>query len=427
MGFKLILLASCLVSASVAMEGGANDPDTVSASGGSSAAGASPPQSKDPNARPAPSFYHPPTSVVRGVHAVPPQEEEVFDREGVSTQKHFGNSISPLIGMVDAQLSKGIAPSEICVVLDVDGTLTQNREPSGDPAIVKERGMARAVVKALVDKGITVVFSSAWPNFKNNYQKQGFIETMQRLMKLNFGIPDLFSSGEGYAGGETVIPGEDVCYYVKDGHVVSVTNAANRSFGDGYARAKYLAPFLFYPDQAKNLKVILFADDDLRNTLKFRNGINGNKHIYPALVHVDTLLLDGDYAVSEQNEELMRFVPQNEILAEATYTPPVDQSYYYRSAQPPASGAAAGASSSRPAVPSQRTLVRIGGTLVSRPDPNAVQPAAPSFDRPMSSRTPIAPGEKPLTPEQEAEQRSKNQASTAKRPRTDSESPEESQ
>lgn len=311
-----------------------------------------------------------------------------MDREGLLIQNHAGNSISPLIGLVDAQLTKGIAPSEICVVLDVDGTLTQNRDPSGNPPIVQERGMARAVVNYLVNKGVSVVFSSAWPNFKHKNQKQGFIETMQRLMKLNFGIPDLFSSGPGYEGKDVMIPGEGVCDYVKDGHVVSVANAANRSFGDGYARAKYLAPFLFDPDQAKNLKVILFADDDLRNTQNFRNGINVNKEIYPALVHVDMLLLDGNYTVSEQNAELMRFVPQDGILAEATYTPPVDQALPYL----PHRGVYGFGGSSGAAAASS-----------SQQDPNA-RPA-PSFYYPPTSRILRAPGEEHLTPAQLEERR----------------------
>ncbi len=175
-----------------------------------------------------------------------------------ATEVSSASSISALIPIVEKYVAQGIDPAKIWVVLDVDGTLTRLQDPTEDTGIVEERGLSRSVVPYLWKLGVHLVFSSAWPSYEGR-PEVGFAQTMQRLLKLNFGVDGLGSTGEGFSKGQSSI-NNTYFDFLKDGAVVSV----HRTFAPGYySRAKAFAPYFYDQALSLGMEVLLFADDSV--------------------------------------------------------------------------------------------------------------------------------------------------------------------
>lgn len=235
------------------------------------------------------------------------------------TQISSASSISALVPLVNAHISQGMDPRKIWVVLDVDGTLTRLADPTKDTGVVEERGFSRAVVNYLWKAGVHLIFSSAWPSYQIN-PKIGFAETMQRLLKLNFGIDGLIGDGASFSKGRSVV--NNVSFdFLKEGAVVSVHRAFTY---DPYSRAKALAPHFYDPEQASEMEVLLFADDSVgsrSNTGIFQNDLRLVRP-YPNLKTLYVVGIDNKYTYTEPQdvvEKLNGYVPFDGILSSVDY------------------------------------------------------------------------------------------------------------
>lgn len=235
------------------------------------------------------------------------------------TQISSASSISVLVPLVDAHIKQGVDPRKIWVVLDVDGTLTRLADPAKSTGVVEERGSSRAVVNYLWKAGVHLIFSSAWPSYQIN-PKIGFSETMQRLLKLNFGIDGLIGDGDNFSKGCSFVNGASFDF-IKDGAVVSVHRAFTY---DPYSRAKALAPHFYDSEQASEMQVLLFADDSVgprSNTGIFQSDLRLVRP-YPNLEVLYVVGIDNKYAYTESQdvvEKLDGYAPFNGILSSVDY------------------------------------------------------------------------------------------------------------
>lgn len=165
-----------------------------------------------------------------------------------------------------------IDPSQITVILDVDGTLTDHEDPTGytESTKVHARGDAVEAVSWMIEQGIVVIFSSAWDNIN---------ETASRLKKL--GLNDYL------APTSTVklekLPDGSKYDVMSSGRAISVRHILSGT----YYRQKAYSAYFFNPELAVKTKVILFADDSQGNINQFKTDINQMfKKTYPSLEHV---------------------------------------------------------------------------------------------------------------------------------------------
>ncbi|MBX3486452.1 MAG: hypothetical protein KF798_00920 [Candidatus Paracaedibacteraceae bacterium] len=237
-----------------------------------------------------------------------------------ATEVSSASSISALIPIVEKYVAQGIDPAKIWVVLDVDGTLTRLQDPTEDTGIVEERGLARSVVHYLWKLGAHLVFSSAWPSYYEERPEVGFAQTMQRLLKLNFGIDGLGSTGEGFSKGQSLI-NNTYFDFLKDGAVVSV----HRAFVlDYYSRAKAFAPYFYDQALSLDMEILLFADDSVgpkSNTGIFQSDL---REICPysklKWFHIVELDKNVNYIESlDVIEKLSEFSPKGMILSDVPY------------------------------------------------------------------------------------------------------------
>ncbi|MBW8310063.1 MAG: hypothetical protein K0M45_10610 [Candidatus Paracaedibacteraceae bacterium] len=198
-------------------------------------------------------------------------------------------SISEMTAQIYNFLQSGRAPEEISVVLDVDGTLTNQADPTSikPEDIVVERGAAVKFVQWLIRQKINVVFASAWHKIIEGDPLAGFRETLGRLEKLGF--KDLLAEGATVRGEEWE---EKSLSVMASGHAVSVKDRAATAVPgsfrkDIYYRQKAYALWCFDKNIADKTKAIFFADDSRGNTERFKSDIlDAWPSLYPNLQEI---------------------------------------------------------------------------------------------------------------------------------------------
>ncbi len=163
-------------------------------------------------------------------------------------------------------LLKKQKPSSILLVLDVDGTLTNYSQPDDDHEIL-ERGNAVNFVTNMINIGVNVVISSAWPEFE---------ETQKRLKELDLlTILKAEKPGIEYVGnlGLKHLNIQFQCYH--SGHLSCVKDPG---ISEDYYRQKSLAYKLVYSDlKEDNITHVVFADDSKGNVQHFMSDLERAK------------------------------------------------------------------------------------------------------------------------------------------------------
>ncbi|AIK96476.1 hypothetical protein [Candidatus Odyssella acanthamoebae] len=203
-------------------------------------------------------------------------------------------SISEMITQIYNCLQAGIATEEISVILDVDGTLTNQSDPTylNPQDTILERGAAVPFVWWLIRQKINVIFSSAWHRVIYGEPLAGFKETLGRLEKLGFKSLLAEMPVVHYEEGE-----EKNLLVMASGHAVSVkdpaaTVAPGSSRKDIYYRQKAYALYYFSKDIASKTKAIFFADDSRGNTDRFKADILDSwRSLYPNLQEISIYTL----------------------------------------------------------------------------------------------------------------------------------------
>lgn len=194
-------------------------------------------------------------------------------RTGRSIYTHTDNSLRDVDSKIKELINDGVAPKKILLVLDVDGTLTNSRDPNAHPeGGLRPREHAVEFVTSMKNVGVRVVISSAWNVFS---------ETLIRLKQIGLGpVFDLDLYDESQLRNLT---NEDLCtsddlevegvkfYTCTFEEIASVRKDENEQ----YFRHKALAYKLVYPEiDDEKMKHIFFVDDSATNIRIFKNDVN---------------------------------------------------------------------------------------------------------------------------------------------------------
>ena len=198
-------------------------------------------------------------------------------------------TVSEMIAPIYNCLQSGIAPEEISVILDVDGTLTNQSDPTYLKAedTILERGAAIKFVRWLIRQKINIVFASAWHKIVEEDPLAGFKETLGRLEKLGF--KNLLTEKATIRNEEWE---EKRLSVMAAGHAVSVkdiqmTFVAGSLRKDIYYRQKAYALYYYDQEVAAKTKTIFFADDSRGNTQRFKLDILDSwSSLYPKLQEI---------------------------------------------------------------------------------------------------------------------------------------------
>lgn len=194
-------------------------------------------------------------------------------------------------------LESGVNAAGILLVLDVDGTLTNQSQPDPNHEI-KPRGNAVNMVKEMIDKGVKVVISSAWkePSQSSGRSflaqmsgldgKAGFKATLSRLDKLGLTeVLGIQTPTNMICGNENNLFSQnpfsrDSLDYCHLGLVASVGKDPNRYFRQKAFSFRYVYPNL----NPNEITHVIFADDSSSNIGPFTEdiqkiGLNNNAHV----------------------------------------------------------------------------------------------------------------------------------------------------
>lgn len=153
-------------------------------------------------------------------------------------------------------------------ILDVDGTLTNEPDPQTlkQKQQVTPRGNVVNNIRALIKKGATVIFCSAWNKIE---------ETVNRLRQIGFnnedlGIEDVFFKPV-YGRKEISLSSYQAIplKYMQQGRVISTKIDSFVHYGDIYYRNKAFSPFLYASFNIDTVKSIYFFDDSGGNLNNF--------------------------------------------------------------------------------------------------------------------------------------------------------------
>lgn len=152
---------------------------------------------------------------------------------------------------------------QTALIIDVDGTLTNEEDPTRllINQKVTQKGKAVENIRALTQKGATVIFCSAWHELE---------ATKKRLTDIGFTDDDLGITKEtASASGEEKITIKDQSeparvYFRQHGRVISTKLAWS---GGPFFRNK---AFSFYLLNPANIQTIYFIDDSAHNTKVFK-------------------------------------------------------------------------------------------------------------------------------------------------------------
>lgn len=166
-----------------------------------------------------------------------------------------------------------VDPSNILVIFDVDGTLTNHGNPLGEHTTkFGPRGKAVDFVKELSKDHAKIVASSAWssPDRFGVNDEEGFKQTLKRLKKL--GLTQEFNTAKqekNCTKAEEFGESLDVC---KNGSVVSVRYSKNIDSDDPFFRQKAFSYKFSEPQIDSNaITHVIFLDDSSGNIRNFKD------------------------------------------------------------------------------------------------------------------------------------------------------------
>ena len=167
--------------------------------------------------------------------------------------------LSDLIQKVNEENRQhGIAFEKMSVVLDVDGTLTNNRNPDAyKEGTTLARKDALEDVKKLKELGVKIVYSSA---------NHDFADTVLKLTKLDYIKPGECNDYTKKKDGQYEYYASGPCVSVRD----------TRNINDPWFRAKGKA--IDFASEGKKPEVLFFADDSSGNTDVFKQYLEDEKN-----------------------------------------------------------------------------------------------------------------------------------------------------
>lgn len=167
-------------------------------------------------------------------------------------------------------------PDETLVILDLDGTLTNHAQPS--LIGLAARGNAKNFVQDIIEKGYTVVVSSAWDNFDETLGRIKFLGLDKHL-----GVNDSICANRNLCINDFTAKFH-VC---QSGNVISVRDLDNK---DPYYRKKAFS-FLYVDPSIDISKIqhVVFADDSSGNVSTFRKDAHRAKLFRDAELDTFTL------------------------------------------------------------------------------------------------------------------------------------------
>lgn len=193
--------------------------------------------------------------------------------------KKSSENIKALWLHVDSLLKDDVKPEEVSIIIDIDGTLTHEPDPSKvrfpenplkpSPKNSKNYTM-KYMVTDLIEKGVNVVFSSAWNNLE---------DTCARLNYLGFGK---YLDGEKKEG---EIHLDDNVYgtFIQKGRAISV----KKNPWDTFYKEKFFSAGIYLGEKAQDVKYLYFTDDSREHMKNFKKAVNEH-NIYP---HIKTVSL----------------------------------------------------------------------------------------------------------------------------------------
>ena len=194
-----------------------------------------------------------------------------FFQENFDTAEELPNYQSKLIsdgelpiimGNISHLLATGTDPKQVVCIFDVDGTLTDESDPTyaGETAYPRSSSMIH-FVRNLHDLGINVIASSAWNVFEH---------TVNRIKRL--GLIDVFITPEAVLSKEPVDIGDRTFLVQSLGKIISVKDSQTPS---AFYRSKFISTLVSRKELAIEGSFpythVFFFDDSERNINIFRS------------------------------------------------------------------------------------------------------------------------------------------------------------
>lgn len=170
--------------------------------------------------------------------------------------------IPTVMHQISQLLASGVDPKKIACIFDVDGTLTDESDPTfaGESAYPRSSAMI-SFVRSLHASGVTMIASSAWDMFEH---------TISRIKRL--GLLDVFLTPDSTLSTKTVTIRDRTFTVHSLGNIISVRDTANVS---KYYRAKFLSTIFagneIAPKTIFPYHQIFFFDDSERNLMIFQS------------------------------------------------------------------------------------------------------------------------------------------------------------
>jgi hypothetical protein len=195
-------------------------------------------------------------------------------------------------------LGDDIKPHEVALIVDNDGTINNDPDPSKPSGQeFGEREGALAHMKAAKEMGMHVFVSSAWAKEGFNGAKEGFQETLERLEKVNCDRELLGIEGELIGAPFTLklrkeAVGDDPVEIstftgFQCGNVVSCKDA---SLHEVFMRHKGYAPAVVLKELCSSIKLVVLLDDSGNNTPVFRKDASYNPYGTNSVKYLPILL-----------------------------------------------------------------------------------------------------------------------------------------
>lgn len=172
---------------------------------------------------------------------------------------------------IEELLTGGVAAKSILLTLDVDGTLTNFSKPQ-ESQNIGARGESVAFVKNMVEQGVKLVISSAWPFFE---------ETLERLRNLGFEeILQIPRTGSYNKSDEYILFGDIKVKFCHFGLVASVAYCMDmplisfRPIPDYYYQKAFAYKFVYPELDEQTITHGVLGDDNSQNVMDFGRDFN---------------------------------------------------------------------------------------------------------------------------------------------------------
>lgn len=230
-------------------------------------------------------------------------EASTFDWLAPSKDNKQPIAIESILSVAEEALrisrEHNVPPSRISIVFDLDGTLTQCRDPKTYKGPAQANDAVNEILQFLIEQKFQIVISSAWHIFEESLKRLRELD-LSHLIEGRVEEGKLIVNHGGFLGEK---PTE--FKYLKLGHAVSVKNVAKSSALNPYYLAKAMAAYAVNPEHAKEIELILFVDDNPRNTKSFINDLK-QYPIYKNLGDYIAYLIEGP--VFKRDEERIAYV-----------------------------------------------------------------------------------------------------------------------